>query len=137
MRPLLTLLPLLFLASCGEKKDSTTDNNIEEKPKPHHPWEWEPADPALVAGRQIYLAECSGCHNEGEEGAPSLLDHESWKKREAKGLATLLDHAINGYIGPDGEMPARGGTPSLTDQEVTNAVNYILAVEERSSSVTQ
>jgi len=39
----------------------------------------------------------------------------------------LLDHGINGFTGSDGEMPARGGTESLTDEEVTNAVKFMLA----------
>lgn len=93
---------------------------------PTHPWDWIPTAPALISGKEIYQIECSGCHNEGEEGAPSLTKKEEWSKREAKGLTTLYDHAINGYDGPDGEMPARGGTPSLTDDQVKNAVNFML-----------
>ena len=80
-----------------------------------------------MAGREIYLIECSGCHDEGEEGAPALTNAGEWSTRSEKELAVLLDHALNGWQGPDGKMPARGGTPTLTDQEVTNAVNYMLA----------
>ena len=120
----LICLPLLI--SCKSSSEETAAEEEKDK-KPEHPWEWIPEDPALVAGREIYLSECSGCHDEGEEGAPALTKVEEWSTRSDKGLATLLDHAINGFQGPDGKMPARGGTPSLTDEEVTNAVNYMLA----------
>jgi len=116
----------IALAACkpsGEQAASA----VEEDSHPKHPWDWIPEDEALVAGREVYLAECSFCHDEGEEGAPRLAKKAEWDEREAKGLAVLLDHAINGFQGPDGKMPARGGTDTLTDEEVTNAVNYMLA----------
>ncbi len=34
----------------------------------------------------------------------------------------LLDHAINGYKG----MPAKGGNPTLTDEDVKKAVMHML-----------
>lgn len=127
MKPLLltTCVFAAFVLSCKTSKETTTEP--EKEVKPEHPWDWIPTDPTLLAGREIYQIECSGCHDEGEEGAPSLAKTSEWETRSAKGLAVLLDHAINGFQGPDGEMPARGGTPSLTDEEVTNAVNYMLA----------
>ena len=51
------------------------------------------------------------CHNEGEEGAPALTDADEWARRATRGEATLIKRAIDGFIGDDGEMPARGGTP--------------------------
>jgi len=112
-----------ILVSC--KSSDEAPKPAAEK-EPAHPWEWTPTDPAPLAGKEVYLTECSGCHNEGEEGAPSLIDAESWKKRTAKGIDTLYDHALNGYDGPDGEMPARGGTPSLSDTQVKNAVQFMV-----------
>ncbi|MGJ8724964.1 MAG: c-type cytochrome [Roseibacillus sp.] len=127
MKPflLLSCFSLAFLSSCKSSPEEAAET--EKEIKPEHPWDWIPSDPDLLAGRAIYQIECSGCHDEGEEGAPSLAKAEEWETRSEKGLAVLLDHAINGFQGPDGEMPARGGTPSLTDEEVTNAVNYMLA----------
>ena len=127
MKPLLLITSFCtaFLLCCKNSNEQTVE--LEKEKKPEHPWDWIPSDPALLAGREIYQIECSGCHDEGEEGAPSLAKAEEWDKRSEQGLAVLLDHAINGFQGPDGEMPARGGTPSLTDEEVTNAVNYMLA----------
>ena len=121
---LLLLLPLI--CSCKPSSEETATNEVKDS-KPEYPWKWIPKDSKLFDGREIYLQECSGCHNEGEEGAPALVDAQEWETRTEKGLTVLLDHAINGFQGPDGEMPARGGTPSLTDEEVTNAVSYMLA----------
>jgi len=125
-----------FAFSCSSEKGETSDSDdkskkTKEAPKTLHASDWEPTDPKLVNGKAIYKQECAGCHDEGEEGAPILGKAAEWDKREAKGLETLLDHAINGFLGKDGEMPARGGTESLTDEEVTNAVNFILATSRK------
>ncbi|MGC6427226.1 MAG: c-type cytochrome [Akkermansiaceae bacterium] len=116
----------LFLTACKSEEPAEEAAAPEEKKEPKHPWDWEPTDAALVAGKAVYMAECSGCHNEGEEGAPALTKAKEWAERETKGMATLFDHAINGFDGYDGEMPARGGTPSLTDEEVKNAVTFMI-----------
>ena len=46
------------------------------------------------------------------------------------GIKLVPINAINGFHGSDGDMPARGGTPSLTDQEVKNAVLFMLKSPE-------
>lgn len=114
----------LALVSC--QPEETAETPPEPEKAPAHPWDWEPTDSALVAGKQVYLAECSACHNEGEEGSPALTKSKEWAKRSEQGLPTLYDHAINGFIGIDGEMPARGGTPTLSDEEVQNAVRFMV-----------
>ncbi len=121
----LTLSGSVFLfLSCQPEKPQ---EEAEKKPVPKYPWDWVPDEQNLAKGREIYDFECSGCHNEGEEGAPSLAKADEWAERQTKGLETLFDHAINGFQGKDGKMPARGGTPSLSDEEVQLAVRYMLA----------
>ena len=45
----------------------------------------------------------------------------------AEGIDTLVKHAIDGYKGPDGNMmPAKGGNPALTDEQVKAAVHWIV-----------
>jgi len=112
-----------ILSSCGDKKPAEAPKEVKEH---HHHSDWTPEDPALVAGKAIYKMECSGCHDEGEENAPALGDKVKWEKRIAKGVDKLTENAIQGFIGSDGEMPARGGTESLTDEEVANAVKFII-----------
>ena len=36
-------------------------------------------------------------------------------------------NAINGYTGELGMMPAKGGNPALSDEEVKAAVEYIIS----------
>ena len=129
----LILIASLALVSCKEAEQEKSTSTPEPAPGPTHPWDWKPDDSALKAGRTVYLAECAGCHNEGEEGAPALTRLEEWTKREEKGLPVLFEHAINGFDGIDGEMPARGGTPSLTDEQVKQAVTYMIkaALEDK------
>ncbi|BBI54884.1 hypothetical protein HORIV_73050 [Vreelandella olivaria] len=65
---------------------------------------------------------CSACHESGAAGAPIRGDEEAWAERTEQGFATLLDHAINGI----GAMPAKGGNPNLSDEEVEAAVAYMV-----------
>ena len=45
--------------------------------------------------------------------------------RIAQGKDTLYKHAIEGFTGAKGMMPARGGGASLTDDEVKAAVDFM------------
>ena len=83
----------------------------------------------LQQGRKIWLATCEGCHGYGIAGAPVPMDPEEWMPRLEKGKAVLYEHAINGFFGVDDTMmPARGGNPDLSDNEVRSAVDYMAAL---------
>ncbi|MEJ2257582.1 MAG: hypothetical protein P8X98_11360 [Woeseiaceae bacterium] len=43
-----------------------------------------------------------------------------------QGLDTLKRHAIEGYTGEAGYMPAKGGRLDLSDEEVAGAVEYMV-----------
>ncbi|MGY0551655.1 c-type cytochrome [Vreelandella sp. 2A-K22] len=75
-----------------------------------------------IDGEGIYGNVCSACHESGAAGAPIRGDEEAWAERAEQGFATLLDHAINGI----GAMPAKGGNPNLSDEEVEAAVAYMV-----------
>lgn len=76
-------------------------------------------------GSVIYNSLCMGCHNTGAGGAPTL-DHSHWDTRLGKGTDTLHRHAIEGFTGDAGVMPAKGGNPALTDEQVIAAVDWML-----------
>ncbi|HET6632411.1 MAG TPA: c-type cytochrome [Rhodanobacteraceae bacterium] len=79
-------------------------------------------------GKTIYEHLCTTCHTAGVAGAPKLGDKGAWAPRIAEGIDTLIKHAINGYTGPDGNhMPAKGGNPALTDEQVANTVKWMVA----------
>ena len=79
----------------------------------------------LQTGTQVYSAVCMGCHAAGVAGAPKVGDKAVWSERIAQGYETLVAHAVNGYKGKNGQMPAKGGNPDLDDVEVARAVAYM------------
>jgi cytochrome c5 len=84
-------------------------------------------DPVVTAmsGPQVYNAAGLACHGAGIGGAPILGDAAAWEARIAQGIDVLNDHAINGYTGTVGFMPAKGGRVDLSDQEIAAAVEYM------------
>lgn len=85
-----------------------------------------------VVGAAVFRNTCALCHGPGIAGAPRLDDQADWSIRVARGVDTLYAHAIAGYKGQQGLMPSRGGNPSLSDDEVRSAVDYMVS---RSTSV--
>jgi c(7)-type cytochrome triheme protein len=75
------------------------------------------------SGKQVYDASCGACHTAGVLQAPRLGNQEDWSAREQQGLELLLTHALKGFK----NMPAKGGNPAIKDEEIKNAVVYMLA----------
>ena len=75
-------------------------------------------------GSVIYTSLCSGCHTSGAGGAPKMVKAD-WTARIAQGKETLNKHAIEGYNNV-GVMPARGGNPSLSDEQVIVTVEWMV-----------
>jgi len=84
----------------------------------------EPVATAL-SGPQVYNEACIACHGAGIGGAPVLGDSAGWSERIAKGNDVLNGNAINGYTGV-GYMPPKGGRVDLSDQEIIDAVSYMV-----------
>lgn len=82
---------------------------------------------AAMTGPQVYNLACNMCHGNGVGGAPIVGDAAQWTSRISQGLDVLNDHAINGFDG-DAVTPmlAKGGRPDLSDQEVIDAVAYMV-----------
>ena len=77
---------------------------------------------AGIDGAAIYNSACIACHMTGAAGAP-IPGSDAWAERAAKGLDQLAYSAINGI----NVMPAKGGRMDLSDEEVTAAVEHMLA----------
>ena len=84
---------------------------------------------AAIEGKATYTTSCLVCHGSGIAGAPVLSDKAGWAKRLEQGMETVVKHAINGYSGDNGMMPPKGGNLSLTDEQVKNAVQYMVKAE--------
>ena len=76
-------------------------------------------------GAEIYTQACLACHGAGVAGAAKFDDKARWEASATAGLATVYDHAINGFTGDNGMMPAKGGRADLSDQDIYDAVAYM------------
>lgn len=81
---------------------------------------------SATKGKSVYDKACMACHTMGIAGAPKTGDVADWSTRIAQGMEVLHSNAINGYQGSKGVMPAKGGNMSLSDDEVRNAVLYMV-----------
>lgn len=79
------------------------------------------------AGKKVYDNTCAMCHAAGVAGAPKPGDKADWGPRIAQGNDVLYKHAIEGFTGQKGMMPARGGSATLSDDDVKAAVDYMVA----------
>lgn len=91
-----------------------------------------PGDP--VNGGRIYAQTCVACH--GRDGAgvlPGMPDLRAPGGRLSQSDSALLRNMINGIQSPGSPMPmpARGGNPNLTDQDMADVLAYLRATFER------
>ena len=80
-----------------------------------------------IDGASVYQSACMACHAAGIAGAPRVGDVAGWADRIAQGADTLYAHAIQGFQGKAGVMPAKGGNMALSDDEVEAAVDHMVA----------
>jgi len=73
-------------------------------------------------GEKVYKGLCFSCHDNGIAGAPKVGDAEAWKPLIEKGMEELYKTSLEGK----GAMPAKGGNPALSDDEVKAAVDYMV-----------
>ncbi len=89
-----------------------------------------PPAPAAAAakadGKAVYDKACAACHTAGIAGAPKTGDKAAWAPRIAQGQAVLYEHAIKGFQGKAGVMPAKGGNTALSDDEVKASVDHMV-----------
>ena len=79
------------------------------------------ANRPLRGGAEVFKSQCAACHETGVAGAPKTGDKAAWAPRLATGMPALLKSAASGK----GGMPARGGAPDLTDDELKAAVTFL------------
>jgi cytochrome c5 len=85
------------------------------------------ANAAGADGKATYDTACMACHGAGVAGAPKLGDKAAWKDRIAQGNDTMYNHALKGFQGKKGFMPAKGGNAALKDDAVKAAVDYMVS----------
>ncbi len=80
------------------------------------------ASVAAKSGDAVYNGACVACHAAGVAGAPKLDEKAAWETRVAQGIDGLVNSVLNGK----NAMPPKGGNPSLSEQDIRNAVEYML-----------
>ncbi|MBS0294018.1 MAG: cytochrome c5 family protein [Proteobacteria bacterium] len=116
----------LALAACGKNEAPASAPAPAPAPAAQAPAP-APAAPAAenTVGKSVYGKTCAMCHAAGVAGAPKPGDKADWGPRIAQGKDTLYKHAIEGFTGAKGQMPARGGNTALSDDEVKAAVDFM------------
>ena len=136
---IMSLILVGLLSACGKEEpppvapmaSPSVPEQAEPKsttPQPEAPAQAEEkpeAAPQTAGGEAIYKKTCALCHSAGVGGAPIAGNAEAWKPRIAQGMDVLYKHAIDGFTGEKGMMPARGGNANLTDDEVKAAVDFM------------
>lgn len=84
-------------------------------------------------GQSVYDQYCTICHKVGVGGAPILGDHEVWRGRIENGIEALVSNAIDGISSDTGVMPAKGGFTQLADEEIEQAVLYMVDMVGKAS----
>jgi cytochrome c5 len=81
-------------------------------------------------GTAAYETACAACHGAGIAGAPKVGDKAAWAPRVAQGKDTLYKHAIDGFNGKTGVMPAKGGRTDWPDDLIKQAVDHIVELNK-------
>ena len=116
-----------ILSSCGgsgEKKavsSEKTTKTTETKAKVEKQYTVD-----IKNGEAVYNKVCIACHMTGVAGAPALKDKERWTEIAQKGMKQLHQDAIDGFTGDHGVMPARGTCTDCSDQDLYDAIGYML-----------
>jgi cytochrome c5 len=109
------------LQPAGRVAIAGQDNKALEIQGPPAAAEELPAD-----GTAAYEAACAMCHAVGLAGAPKTGDKAAWGPRIQQGKDTLYEHAIKGYTGKTGVMPAKGNRATWPDDLVRQAVDHMV-----------
>lgn len=75
------------------------------------------------SGEAVYNAACVACHATGVAGAPKFGNAAEWAPRIEKGIDALMNSALNGL----NAMPPRGTCGTCSDEELKNAVEYMVS----------
>jgi len=96
-----------FLSSCGGSGNEEKVANLEN-------------------GKAVYNKACIACHWKGVAGAAPLSDKARWEEIAAKGMKTLTNHALTGVTGKYGVMPEKGTCVDCTEDDLFDAISYMM-----------
>lgn len=126
----LLLVGAAALAACGKTETPAAPAATAPSAAPVAAAPAAPAAPENEVGKKVFGQVCSMCHASGAAGSPKPGDKADWGPRIAQGNDVLYKHALEGFTGAKGMMPARGGNATLKDDEVKAAVDYMVALSK-------
>lgn len=126
----LLLVGAAALAACGKTETPVAPAATAPSASPVAAAPAAPAAPENEVGKKVFGQVCSMCHASGAAGSPKPGDKADWGPRIAQGNDVLYKHALEGFTGAKGMMPARGGNATLKDDEVKAAVDYMVALSK-------
>jgi len=80
-----------------------------------------------ISAEQIYLQNCVVCHGDDGSGAmPGVPDLADSKTFMVEKDSIILEKMKSGIQSPGNlSMPARGGNPELTNEQLLNVLHYM------------
>jgi mono/diheme cytochrome c family protein len=83
---------------------------------------------AAASGEQLYLENCMTCHAyDGKGSMPGVLDlkeDKAWLTVDEQSLLSRIKQGIK-KPGSRFSMPAKGGNPNLTDDDLKKIIRYM------------
>ena len=76
---------------------------------------------AAADGKAVYDKVCFACHAQSVAGSPKIGDKAAWAPRIQTGMNSLMQSVIKGK----GAMPPKAGNPSLSDDEIRAAIEFM------------
>ena len=74
-----------------------------------------------IDAEKLYNSVCAACHSTGAAGAPKPGSTEMALRAE-KGMDVMMQNVLNGL----NAMPARGGRPDMSDEQIQAIVDFML-----------
>lgn len=124
------LVIFLVTLACSKKEETKTEETKQAAPTEQKSTPMEQTKEQAAAGstagsdqgKAVYQSTCASCHETGVSGAPKIGDKTAWDSLIAKGKDQLVQSVINGM----GAMPPKAGNPSLSEEEIRAAVDYMV-----------
>lgn len=123
MKNISIILGLLLTIACGggEKKVKETT------PPPSQTYSYmAPTQEMLDSGKVAFYKSCYICHENAVGDVTMLSNKTQLDKLDDKYLEKLLQHVRDGYTGNYGTMPPKGSCMECSEEELRNAILYML-----------
>ena len=121
--PVFIIIGLVYFVTSGNKLApgaSDVERGIAERLQKIGTVEVRDANRPLVAGAEVYKAQCAACHAAGTAGAPKFEDAGAWSARIGHGFDAMVQAALKGK----GAMAPQGGG-EFNDTEIARAVAFM------------